>query len=120
MAVVTEQAKHYAAISKKYHEQPTNEKMGILTNYMKYDARIERMTIKKLLDKLSNGHNAIISNYELDHNHSIRFVSSSLIMIDVDDDEEVTDPKQVLNDLKDYCTGLFYTWSHGIKGIDTG
>lgn len=36
--------------------------------------------------------------------------------IDIDDDNEVTEPQKVLKDLKDICTGLFYTFSHGKKG----
>src|SRR5699024_2986892 len=116
MAVVTEQAKHYASVSKKYHKQPIQSDMALLTNYMKFNTQAEKQPVKTLLELLSNGHNAIISNYELDHTQSIRFVSSSLVMIDVDDDDMVTNPNKVLDNLSSYCTGLFYTWSHELKG----
>lgn len=116
ITVQEQQITHYASVSSKHYKQPKHKDMGKLTNYMKHKTQAERIPIKELLQLLSNGHNAIISNYELDHNQSIRFVSSSLILVDIDDDNKVTDPKQVLDNLSSYCAGLFYTWSHEIKG----
>lgn len=120
MITVQEQAQqveHYVSLSNRYTKQPNSDDMAALTNYMKFNTQSNRIGIRELLYALSNGHNAIISNYEINSFKDIRFVSSSLIMIDIDDDYKVTDPKELLfNQLKDTCAALFYTWSHNIKG----
>lgn len=116
MVTATSTINHYVAISNKYHRQPNGEDMALLTNYMKYETQAERLPIEQLLQYLATGHNAIISNYEIDNVNSFRFVSSSLIMIDIDDDNKETNPNKVLKDFKNECVGLFYTWSHNVKG----
>lgn len=111
------EVKHYAAIHhRKYEVQPQGLEMGIITNDLKRRGHSQLHTIKELLQALSNGQNAILSNFEIDINNSIRFVSSSMFAIDIDDDHSVTDPVDTLNSLSDICTGLFYTHSHKVKG----
>lgn len=112
---------HYAAIhSKKYIKQPQNEEMGRLTNDLKRRGVTKRHSLIELLEALSSGQNAIISNVEIEDAPGqplgqFRFVSSSVIMIDVDDDNRVTDPTTVLHQLPE-AAALFYTFSHGTKG----
>lgn len=109
--------KHYAAIHhKKYVRQPRGFEMGVVTNDIKRQAHAQLYTTSKLLEAFSNGQNILLSNFEIDLKNNIRFISSSAFAIDLDDDLKVTDPLQVLESLKDICTGLFYTFSHGLKG----
>src|SRR5699024_5589061 len=102
MEVFTEKAKHDGCESMKYHKKPMQSDMTLLHNYMKFKTQTEKQPVKALLKLPSNGHNVIISIYELDHSLSIRFVSSSLVMIDVDDDDMVTNPNIVLDNLSSY------------------
>lgn len=109
--------KHYTAIhGKKYFQQPKQIEMGKITNDFKRLGHATQHSTLEIIEALSSGHCAILANYEMDSDNRFRFVSSSLISIDVDDDLEITDPLQVLDELNDICTGLFYTFSHGIKG----
>lgn len=115
--ILTPIVHHYAAIHhKKYRQQPVNGEMGAITNDMKHVGHSKRYTTQQLLEAFSSGQCVLLSNFEVDVNRSIRFISSSAFAIDVDDDKQVTNPLQVLNDLKDICTGLFYTFSHNKKG----
>lgn len=108
---------HYAAIHhKKYIEQPNSNEMGIITNHFKRVGHSQRHHTQDLLKALSSGHCVLLSNFEIDDKNSIRFISSSAFAIDVDDDYQQTNPLEVLQDLKEICTGLFYTFSHGKKG----
>lgn len=74
-----------------------------------------RHSIEEILKLSSKGRCYIPSFIENDEDQ-YHFVSSQLMAIDVDDDEQVTDPQEVLNQLKDICAGLYFTGSHGIKG----
>ena len=108
---------HYAAIHhKKYKQQPVSSEMGIITNDLKRVGHSKRYSTQQLLEAFSSGQNVLLSNFEVDANRSLRFISSSAFAIDVDDDKQVTNPLQVLHDLKDICSSLFYTFSHGKKG----
>lgn len=109
--------KHYLYIDKfKYKEQPQSDGMRDVTNRAKYKGKAERLTIVDLLKAAKSGQMIVPCNYELDTDDKIRFISSTLLMLDVDDEKMVTDPIQVLNKLKNICTGLFYTFSHGLEG----
>lgn len=109
--------KHYGIIHpKRYTTQPQTSEMGRLTNFLKRNGIVKRHSLMDFLEALSRGHNAIISNVEIEEVEGeplgrIRFVSSSLIMIDIDDDEKVTDPEKVFQQLPE-AAALFYTWSH--------
>lgn len=108
---------HYAAIHyKKYRQQPQGVDMALITNDTKRKGHAELYTTSDLLESLSSGQSVLLSNFELDKQNNIRFISSSAFAIDVDDDLSRTDPLKVLESLKDTCTGLFYTFSHGKKG----
>lgn len=109
--------KHYTAIhGKKFFQQPKQIEMGKITNDFKRLGHAALYTTLEIIEALSSGHCAILANYEMDSDNRFRFVSSSLIAIDIDDDLEITDPLQVLDELNDIACGLFYTFSHGIKG----
>ena len=109
--------KHYAAIHpKKYIKQPNTKDVAFITNDVKRIGHAEWYTTEELLKALSSGYCVLLSNFEIDSQNSIRFISSSAFAIDVDDDEEITNPLQVLQDFKGICAGLFYTFSHGKKG----
>lgn len=90
--------------------------MGVITNDIKRKGHAELHTPAELLGAFSSGQSVLLSNFEVDSQNSIRFISSSAFGIDVDDDLSVTEPLQVLEYLKDICAGLFYTFSHGKKG----
>lgn len=108
---------HYAAVHHtKYSTQPVNSAMGAITNEIKRMGYAKRFSSRQLLESFSNGQCILLSNFELDRENRIRFLSSSAFAIDVDDDLEITDPLKVLEDLKEICAGLFYTFSHGKKG----
>jgi len=108
---------HYAAIHhKKYKHQPMSNDMGKITNDLKRIGHTKRHSTQQLLQSLSSGQCVMLSNFEVDIKNNIRFLSSSAFAIDVDDDNQSTNPIEVLHDLKDICTGLFYTFSHGKKG----
>jgi hypothetical protein len=108
---------HYAAIHhNKYRQQPQGMEMGRITNDIKRKGHAKLHTTEQLLKAFSNGQSVLLSNFEIDTKDSIRFISSSAFAIDVDDDDLITDPLEVLTDLKEICTGLFYTFSHEKKG----
>lgn len=117
-----QQPQHYVAIhNKNFRKQPQNNDMGFITNDFKRIGHAERKSIFEIFKAASRGQCIIPANYEMDFNSpiklgSFRFISSSLILVDIDDDTEKTNPTEVLAQLKDKCTGLFYTFSHGIKG----
>lgn len=104
---------HYAAIHPEIFEQKNDINMGYVTNTFKRLGHASLCNIQEVLEALSSGQCAILSNYEIDSNNQIRFVSSSLFAIDVDDELGVTNPRGVLEELQDICCGLFYTFSHG-------
>ncbi|AHN24241.1 DEAD/DEAH box helicase [Lysinibacillus varians] len=119
--ILADLPKHYFAIHhKKYTSQPLQHEMGKLTNDFKRIGSGTRYSINDLFIACGSGQSIIPSNFEIEEDGSIlgkfRFVSSSLILIDVDDINCKTDPNAVLNKLKDICSGLFYTFNHGFKG----
>lgn len=110
-----QEPQHYFNVhNRKYEQQPQMSQMGVITNWFKRSVPRKR-SIAELFEAAANGQCIIPSNYELDENNSMCFVSSSLLLIDVDDDQETTSPYDVLHALEG-CCGLFYTFSHGIKG----
>ena len=112
----SEPLRHYAAIHETKFIRQKDIQMGKVTNDFKRIGHAQLFTTLDVLEALSSGHCAILSNYEIDSNNSFRFVSSSMFAIDVDDDYKITNPLHVLEDLKEICVGLFYTFSHGTKG----
>jgi len=125
--VLQEQAEHteqhnninqscYVAIHHTPFKKQPSAELGKITNDFKYRITPKLTNIKSVFHAVSNGHCIIPSNYELQKDNSLRFISSTLIMIDIDDDYKQTDPPYLLKQLNDICTGLFYTFSHEIKG----
>lgn len=96
---------------------PTKEsfELGKITNWFKKYGLSKRFTIEEIFKFSTEARCYIASHIETD-GKQYEFVSSQLLFLDVDDDECVTDPQRVLEQLKDICAGLFYTSSHGIKG----
>jgi hypothetical protein len=110
------QMKHQVLVhSIPYKQQPVGPEMGRITNDLKHSYS-ELLTINQILEFFSKGHSIMLSNAEVDQNNSFRFISSSLFAIDIDDDEKVTDPTEVIFSLKKQIAGIFYTFSHGKKG----
>ncbi|WP_155928881.1 DEAD/DEAH box helicase family protein [Bacillus sp. UNC41MFS5] len=117
--IKTSNFQHYAAIHhKKCYVQPKEKDMAIITNNFKETGCTKRYTPQELLHALGNGRCVMLSNFEIDNQNNFRFISTTAFAIDVDDEEKVTNPKEILNMLylKDICMGLFYTFSHGKKG----
>lgn len=100
---------------KAYKKQPTNSEMGIVTNQLK-KMYSERLSVTKILDFFSNGHCLILADVETDSENKFNFISSSLFAIDIDDDHLETNIEEVMFQLKNEAVGVFYTFSHGIKG----
>lgn len=98
-----------------FKQQPQGYEMGSITNDLKRSYS-EPIPVTKILGYFSKGHSIMLSDAEVDQNNRFRFVSSSLFAIDVDDDEKKTNPEEILFSLKDKITGLFFTFSHGVKG----
>lgn len=90
--------------------------MGVITNEIKRQAHARLHTTKELIKAFSSGQNILLSNFEVDPQNNIRFVSASAFAVDVDDTLSVTEPMEILESLKKYCIGLFYTFSHKKKG----
>lgn len=97
-----------------YKTQPKKQ-MGKITNDLK-KSYPQFLPVTKILESFAKGHSIILSNAEIDEKDSFRFISSRLFAIDVDDDHKETIPEEVLFRLKDKLVGLFFTFSHGIKG----
>lgn len=114
---------HYVGIHpKQYNEQPKNAEMGRITNYFKKQGFARKANLLEIFTASSNGHTILPANFEVEYEHdkgtlgTMRFVSSTLILIDVDDDAYMTNPSDLLDQLKGKCAGLFYTFSNRIKG----
>lgn len=90
-------------------------KLGYITKYFQHNANSTQHTLEEILQLSAQGRCYMPSFVECEDGN-YHFVASKLILIDVDDDHCVTDPRQVLEQLKDVCVGLFFTGSHGIKG----
>ncbi|EGE1848529.1 hypothetical protein DL988_22020 [Shigella flexneri] len=98
-----------------YKKQPTGKEMGRITNDLKLTYS-EALPVEQILEYFSRGHSILLSNAEVDQENRFRFISSSIFAIDIDDDQKITNPEEILFRLKDQAAGLFYTFSHGIKG----
>lgn len=114
---------HYVGIHyQKYDEQPTGAEMGKITNYFKKQGFAKKRSLLEIFEAASQGQTILPANFEVESEYdkgrlgAMRFVSSSLIMLDVDDDQCVTNPTELLEKLKGKCAGYFHTFSHGIKG----
>lgn len=113
---LTNSIKHQVIVhSTPYNQQPTGKEMGRITNDLKRTYS-EALSVVQILEYFSRGHSILLSNAEVDQENRFRFISSSLFAIDIDDDQQITNPEEVLFRLKDQAVGLFYTFSHGIKG----
>lgn len=115
-SITTTKTIHHVLIHPKpFQVQPKGWQMGKITNDLK-KSYAEPVSIKYILEMFAKGHSIMLSNAEIDHNNNFRFLSSRLFAIDIDDDDQITNPIEVLNNLKNQAVGLFYTFSHGIKG----
>lgn len=106
---------HYLAVHSGTFPTKESFNMPVITNWFKRNGQSKRYSILEVLKMSAQGKCYIPSNIELDEN-GYSFVSSSLMLFDIDDDDCVTDPQEVLQELKNICVGLFFTSSHGIKG----
>jgi hypothetical protein len=110
--------KHSVLIhSTPYKKQPTGPEMGKITHELKRKGFSERYSIQEILVHFSKGHSIILADVETEEEKSrFNFISASVFALDVDDTEMVTNPVDVLQQLKGEAVGLFYTFNHGIKG----
>lgn len=116
IATGTNDFKHQVMVhSTAYQKQPTGMEMGRITNALKRSYS-EPLNVEQILKYFGRGHSIMLSNAEVDQENRFRFISSSLFAIDIDDDQKVTDPSEVIFRLKEQLAGLFYTFSHGVKG----
>lgn len=101
--------------SRSYNTQPKNVEMAKITEGIKQRlTRAQRpYTLDEALQKFGSGYSGLGVTCRLEGS-KICFHESKLLFIDVDDDHEVTNPKEVMN--KTGAAGLFYTFSHGKKG----
>lgn len=106
---------HYLAVHEGTFPTKESFNLGAITNWFKRNGISKRYNILEVLQLSAQAKCYIPSNIELDEN-GYSFISSSLMLFDIDDDNCVTDPQEVLNKLNDICVGLFFTSSHGIKG----
>lgn len=107
---------HYAALhDTKFTSQPRTE-MGRITNDFKRKGHAEYYSSEEIVQALASGRCAILSNFRINDKQEIEFVSSSTFAVDIDDIACVTNPVDVLHELKDVCSSLFYTFSHGVEG----
>ena len=109
---------HYAAIHPRKYKTQSDIYMGAVTNKFKDIGHAQRYSTQELFEAMSSGQCVLLANYEVvnrtnDYKGDMRFISASAFTIDIDDVEEMTNPKRVLYDLKYLCAGLFYTFSHG-------
>ncbi|MEI5909418.1 DEAD/DEAH box helicase family protein [Bacillus spongiae] len=98
-----------------FKQQPQKIAMGQITNELK-EYYPQPMGVKAILNKFADGHSIMLANVELNEHKAFRFIASRLFAIDIDDDNQVTSPEEVIFKLKNKIVGLFYTFSHGIKG----
>lgn len=85
--------------------------LGSITNWFKKYGVSKRYTLQELFDFTNQGKCFIPSHIET-NGKEYDFVSSQLMFVDVDDDEKLTNPLEVLKELEEVCVGLFYTSSH--------
>jgi hypothetical protein len=112
----TNQTIHQVLIHpRSFIEQPKGWQMGKITNDLK-KSHSKPVVFKEILELFGKGHCIMLSNAETDENNSFRFISSSIFAIDIDDDQQVISPEEVMFSLKNKVAGLFYTFSHGLKG----
>lgn len=92
---------------------PTKESfnLGIITNWFKKKGLSNRYTLEEIFKFTGEGRCLIPSHISTD-GENYEFISSNLIFVDVDDDEQITNPKEVMKELHGVCAGLFYTSSH--------
>lgn len=95
---------------KAYTSQPKGHEMARITSDLKKQESHQFFTLEEILQHFSHGYSGILAQVK----QNMGFVASDLIAVDVDDDDQQTDPKQLFIQTK--ASGLFYTFSHGIKG----
>lgn len=103
--------KHYLAVHPGTFPTKESFKMGQITNWFKKKGLSTRYTALEILQMSAAAKCYVPAHIEL-MNETFTLISSSLIFVDVDDDEKITDPHKVLFQLKDICFGLFFTSSH--------
>lgn len=106
---------HYLAVHSGTFPTKESFNMPVITNWFKRNGQSKRYSILDVLKMSAQAKCYIPSFIELDEN-GYNFISSSLMLFDIDDDDCVTNPQEVLGQLNDICAGLFFTSSHGIKG----
>lgn len=103
--------RHYITLHPGYFPTKESFQLGLITNWFKKKGLSRRYTLEEIFKFSGAGRCFIPSNIETD-GENYNFVSSNLMFVDVDDDEKVTDPQQVLKELHGVCAGLFWTSSH--------
>ena len=105
----------YITLHPGYFPTKDSFNLGVITSWFKKNGVSKRYTLKEIFQFTGEGRCFIPSHIETDgKNYS--FVSSNLMFVDVDDDNQVTDPEGVLKELQEVCSGLFFTSSHESKG----
>ncbi|PAV29258.1 hypothetical protein CIL05_12745 [Virgibacillus profundi] len=95
---------------------------GVSVNDFKLNLVKSTLSIREIVEKFSQGHNIILSDIDIISNgpnakdKDIKFVSSDIFAIDIDDKKYETDPVKVFEAQKGKAVGMFYTFNHGITG----
>lgn len=122
--MITETLTYHTVVidERPLNKQVRNEDFGGLVNYFKRNPLQQTKNLKEILTLFSKGHNIILSDvnivdapgYSLDKD--ISFVSSDIFAIDIDDEAGEKEPLEVWRKQGGKAVGMFYTFSHGIKG----
>ena len=102
---------HYLALHPGTFTKKEDFQLGLVTNWFKKNGVSKPYRLQEIFELTAKGKVFIPSYIECDGNE-YWFKSSTLMLLDVDDDEKVKDPEEVLKELKEVCAGLFFTSSH--------
>lgn len=102
---------HYLAVHPGTFRRKEDFQLALVTHWFKKKGFSKPYSLQEIFEMTANGKVFIPSHIETDGDE-YSFISSSLMALDIDDDEKLTDPRKVLEELKEVCAGLFFTSSH--------
>lgn len=134
--------KHYALIyPKEFSQKPVNREVGKIHNHFKRYPVAQNYTLKEIVKAFASGQTLILSMVQrvlknkryadqaarLDPNtaewanlHRLKFQSTQLIGIDIDDEFHQTNVQNVIEHFKGKVSAVYYSFSHGRKNSAGG
>lgn len=108
---------HYAHIDTvAYAAKPTKLQVGQIQRRMVQVCRLARpYTLEEILKALTSGHTAKLARNEV-NNNVLKFQETTLIAIDIDDDNCLTAVDDVVQMFKGELAAYYYSFSHKLKG----